>query len=139
MNKVTLNDIKLFNIKTITEPDGSLVPIEFDTDIPFKVERIFYVFGVHNQNDRGQHSHYKTKQVLICLNGEVKVICDDGYEKKTWLLNEPNKALYIPELIWDEQVYKSNDTVLLVLANTNYDSDDYIRIYDEFKKIKRNT
>ena len=67
----TIENVKLINLKTFIEPDGNLVPIESNKDIPFEVKRIFYVFGVHNQNDRGKHCHYKTKQVLICVNGEV--------------------------------------------------------------------
>ena len=136
MNKVTLKDVTLFDLKTITAGDGSLVPIESDIDVPFEIKRIFYVYGVNNQDDRGKHSHHQTKQVLICLNGSVEVLCDDGINRNIYLLNKPNKALYIPELIWDEQRYLSEDTVLLVLSNTNYDEDDYIQDYDEFKKIK---
>jgi len=132
----TIENVKLINLKTFIEPDGNLVPIESNKDIPFEVKRIFYVFGVHDQNDRGKHSHYKTKQVLICVNGEVKVLCDDGYRKDTWILNRPNHALYIPELIWDEQVYINSESVLLVLANTNYDFSDYIEDYEEFKRLK---
>ena len=137
MNKVTLNDVKLFDLKTIVASDGSLVPIESDIDIPFEIKRIFYVYGVDNQDDRGKHSHHKTKQVLICLNGSVEVLCDDGRNRKIYVLDEPNKALYIPELIWDEQRYLSKDSVLLVLSNTNYDTDDYIEDYDIFKELKK--
>ena len=137
MNKITLNDVKLLDLKTITASDGSLVPIESDIDVPFEIKRIFYVYGVDNQDDRGKHSHHQTKQVLICLNGSVEVLCDDGKNRKIYILDEPNKGLYIPELIWDEQRYLSEDSVLLVLSNTNYDISDYIEDYDEFKKLKR--
>ena len=137
MNKVTLNDVKLLNLKTITASDGSLVPIESDIDVPFEIKRIFYVYGVDNQDDRGKHSHHQTKQVLICLNGSVEVLCDDGNNRKIYVLGEPNKGLYIPELIWEEQRYLSKDSVLLVLSNTNYDIGDYIEEYDEFKRVKK--
>ena len=137
MNKVTLNDVKLIDLKTITAADGSLVPIESNIDIPFEIKRIFYVYGVDGQDDRGKHSHHQTKQVLICLNGLVEVLCDDGENRKIYVLDEPNTALYIPELIWDEQRYLSKDSVLLVLSNTNYDISDYIEDYDEFKELKR--
>ena len=133
---ITLDDVKLFNLRNFIEPDGNLVPIESKHDIPFDMKRIFYVYGVENQDDRGKHSHYKTKQVLICLNGEVKVVCDDGKNKQSYTLSKPNQALYIPEMIWDEQVYKSEDSVLLVLANTHYNTDDYIENYEEFVKLK---
>ena len=133
---MTLNDVKLFNLRSFIEPDGNLVPIESRHDIPFDVKRIFYVYGVKDQDDRGKHSHHKTKQVLICLSGEVKVVCDDGKERKNYILSKPNQALYIPEMIWDEQIYMSEDSVLLVLANTHYDVKDYIEDYDEFVKMK---
>ncbi len=135
--KTTLNDVKFFNLKTIIESDRSLVPIESQIDVPFSIERVFYVYGVKKQNDRGKHSHHKTKQVLICLNGEIIVKCDDGDKKNTWKLNKLNQALYIPEMIWDEQVYSTPDSVLLVFANTYYDESDYITNYKEFKRLKK--
>jgi len=55
---------------------------------------------------------------------------------RTWKLNQPWKALYIPEMIWDEQVYNSKDSILLVLSNTLYDPSDYIEDYDEFRRLK---
>ena len=132
----TIDDVKRINLKFINDPDGSLAPIEFDRDVPFEVKRMFYVFGVHNQNDRGKHSHHKTKQLLISVNGSVTVVCDDGFERKEWVLDEPYKALYIPEMIWDEQIYKDENSVLLVLANTVYNHLDYIEDYEEFKRLK---
>ena len=133
---MTINDVKLLNLRTFIEPDGNLVPVESKHDIPFDIKRIFYVYGVKNQDDRGKHSHYKTKQVLICLSGEVEVICDDGIHRKKYKLTKPHQAIYIPEMIWDEQRYMSEDSVLLVLSNTYYDSKDYIENYDEFLKTK---
>ena len=58
-------------------------------------------------------------------------------KRRNYVLDNPEKALYIPELIWDEQIYQNEDSVLLVLSNTNYDPDDYIEDYEEFKNIKK--
>ena len=67
----------------------------------------------------------------------VDVRCDDGMGGvRTWQLNQPWKALYIPEMIWDEQIYIDHNAVLLVLANTAYDPSDYIEDYEEFKRLK---
>jgi dTDP-4-dehydrorhamnose 3,5-epimerase-like enzyme len=136
---MTINDVKLLNLRTFIEPDGNLIPVESGHDIPFDIKRIFYVYGVNNQDDRGKHAHHKTKQVLICLSGEVEVVCDDGIHRKKYKLTKPHQAIYIPEMIWDEQRYISKDSVLLVLSNTHYDFKDYIENYDEFLKIKNNT
>ena len=135
----TIENVKLINLKTFIDSEGSLVPIESGLSIPFKIKRVFYVFEVHDQKDRGEHSHYKTEQVLICLSGKVKVLCDDGKDRKEWILDKPNEALYIPNLIWDEQTYIVPGSVLLVLANTGYDKSDYITDYNEFKKLKENS
>jgi hypothetical protein len=134
---ITIDDVKRINLKFFDEPDGMLAPVEFDKDVPFEVKRMFYVFGVHNQDDRGKHSHYKTKQLLISIAGSVSVKCDDGMGGvRHYSLDKPWKALYIPEMIWDEQIYTDKDSVLLVLSNTNYDSSDYIEDYTQFKRLK---
>jgi hypothetical protein len=39
-------------------------------------------------------------------------------------------------MIWDEQIYTSEDSILLVLANTEYDIEDYIEDYEKFKELK---
>lgn len=132
----TVDDIRLFSLRTVIEPDGKLVPIESDRDIPFVIKRMFYVFGVHNQNDRGKHSHYNTKQVLICINGEIDILCDDGNKKETYTLKKKNQALYLPEMIWDEIAFKSKDSILLSIASTYYNHSDYISDYDEFRRLK---
>ena len=55
---------------------------------------------------------------------------------RDWQLNQPWKALYIPEMIWDEQIYYDKNTVLLVLSDTLYDPEDYIDDYEEFRSLK---
>ena len=133
----TIDDVKIFNLRSFKEGDGVLVPIESGYDIPFNIKRVFYVFNVNNQNDRGKHSHYKTKQILICLNGEIDVIVDDGFKRKTITINDKFTGIFIPEMIWDEQIYKTEDSLLMVLCDTHYDIDDYIEDYDTFKKLKQ--
>ena len=133
----SLKDVKEFNLKSFIEPDGKLTPIELDRDIPFEVKRMFYVYDVHDQNDRGKHSHHKTKQLLISIKGSINVKCDDGMGGvREWELRTPWNALYIPEMIWDEQIYNSKDSILLVLSNTNYDPSDYIEDYEMFRRVK---
>jgi dTDP-4-dehydrorhamnose 3,5-epimerase-like enzyme len=71
---------------------------------------------------------------LICISGKIEVTCKDGQDSRKYLLESPQQALYIPEMIWDEQRYLSEDSVLLVLANTKYIPSDYIHDFDLFKK-----
>jgi dTDP-4-dehydrorhamnose 3,5-epimerase-like enzyme len=136
IKKVTIDDVLFYNMRTVVDPDGNLVPIESNQDTPFPIRRVFYVYGVGDISKRGLHSHYKTKQLLICLSGKIEVTVKDGENEKKFLLESPQQGLYIPELIWDEQVYKNDNSVLLVLSNLKYDPDDYIHDFELFKKIK---
>ena len=86
--QVTLDDVKFFNTRTMVEPDGNLVPIESNYDVPFPIRRMFYVYGVKDQNDRGKHAHYKTQQVLICLHGKVEVLVNDGNKEQKYLVKK---------------------------------------------------
>ena len=136
MKKTTLDDVLFYNMRTVIEDDGNLVPIESNRDLPFPIKRVFYVYGVRDKDVRGEHAHHKTKQLLICISGKIEVLCDDGENSRKYLLESPQQGLLIPEMIWDEQRYLSEDSVLLVIANTKYELDDYIHDYDEFKKMK---
>ena len=131
---VNLDDVRLLKLPCHEDPRGLLFPIEFSS-LPFIPERIFYVTEVSDRKLRGEHSHYKTSQVLICVIGECRVICKDGLQTKEWVLKKGDDALLIPSMIWDEQIYSSKDTVLLVLANTSYDKLDYIEDWEEYCKI----
>ena len=136
MSVKTLEDVKYINF-TSHDTDGSLVALEENNEIPFEIKRIFYVKGVKTLDYRGCHSHHKTEQVLVCLNGKVTVVCHDGTSEEKYVLDKHTKGLYIPNEVWDSQVYHSSDTILLVLSNTNYDKEDYIENFDDFLKGKQ--
>lgn len=118
--------------RTLGDDRGQLVAIEGLKDIPFDIKRVFYIFGTQPDLPRGQHSHYKVQQYLIAVNGSCKVTLDDGKQKVTYELNQPNIGLFQDALVWGSMHDFSPDCVLLVLASEAYDDADYIREYDEF-------
>lgn len=127
----TMDDVFLVNLRTISDTRGTLVPVDPNVDDIFRINRMFYVYGL-TAEIRGKHAHRKTNQFFICMNGECIIRCDDGHEKKEFLLKERNVGLYMPTMIWSEQEYLSKDTVLLVLCDDNYDESEYIRDYNTF-------
>ena len=133
---ITVDDVLLFRTKQIIESNGILMPIEFDSSLQFKPKRTFFVSQVPDINPRGKHAHYKTKQILTCLSGKITAIVNDGVSILEYPLY-PGDSIYIPNLIWDEQIYHSKDTVLFSLCSTHYDIKDYIHDFDEFLKIKQ--
>lgn len=132
--KPTLSAVKLHDIRNYPDVNGNLAFLEESRDVPFAIKRLFYVYGVHPGDIRGQHAHRRCKQFLICVNGEVTVTCDDGREKLTYTLNSPLQGLYVPPMIWAEQTYASSDTMLIVLTDKYFSEMDYIRDYKQFKK-----
>jgi dTDP-4-dehydrorhamnose 3,5-epimerase-like enzyme len=122
-------------LKAFEDEMGCLLPIEFG-DLDFEPKRVFVVSNVPVGNIRGNHSHYKTKQYLICINGEVNVLLDDGVAKETIHLVK-NESILIPELVWDAQEFLTDDTEIMVICSTGYDLDDYILTYEDFQEAIR--
>jgi len=133
----TLNYVLLFRLRQFIESNGNLIPIEFDKTLPFKPKRTFFVHDVPDRTPRGSHAHFKTKQVLICINGKLTVRLHDGVNESHYELNTGD-GIYVPNMIWDEQIYHTPETVLISLCSTHYDVKDYIQDFDEFLKLKTN-
>lgn len=122
----------LIKFKNITSKCGNLTPIEGKVDIPFEIKRVYYITKVLDGAIRGYHSHRKLHQVLICLNGSVKIQVGNIMEKEVIELKDPSVGLYIGPLIWREMFDFTEDSVLLILASEYYDENDYIRDYDAY-------
>ena len=122
------NTIMVEKVKTIVEDRGALSVVDFK-DFPFVPKRFFYVYD--SIGTRGGHSHHKTEQMFVCFYGHCVVIVDDGKTKERHMLDSPDKMLYVPEMVWDSQVY-GKGAILGVFASTLYDEKDYIYNYEEF-------
>lgn len=118
--------------KEIRDKYGHLTPIEEKVDIPFEIKRVYYISKVEQGVTRGFHSHRKLHQVLVCLNGSVKIRLKNPDNEEIVELNEPSLGLYIGPYIWREMFDFTEGSVLLVLASEYYDEDDYIRNYDYY-------
>lgn len=127
-----VGNAKLYLLPHLPDLRGSLSVAEYEKNIPFIPRRCFWVFDVPSREVRGEHAHKELHQYLICVKGSVSVILDDATTKTELVLDKPNLGLHIPPLVWGIQYKYSKDAVLLVLASDAYDSDDYLRDYDEF-------
>jgi dTDP-4-dehydrorhamnose 3,5-epimerase-like enzyme len=114
---------------------GSLAAAEFERDVPFPVRRSFFVFDVPSRETRGEHAHRRCHQFLVCLRGSVAVVADDGRTRAEFVLDSPAVGLHLPPLVWGIQYKYSPDAMLAVFASEHYDPADYIRDYDEFRRL----
>lgn len=109
---------------------GDLIPLHFDT-LNFKPKRMFTVSDVPAGQIRGNHAHYETKQVLICISGRILVCLDYGtrYEE---IVVESGEWVYIDSMVWDSQKFITGNEFMVVLCSTEYDLADYILNKEEF-------
>lgn len=127
-----VNKIEYFNF--YCDDRGDLLPIDFK-ELPFVPQRIFVVNHVKDCQIRGQHAHKKCKQIILCLTGEVWIVTYDG---KKYVTKEifPGQALYIPPVVWCNQVFYNSGSIM-VFASDSYDEKDYIRNFEEFLEIAK--
>ena len=116
---------------------GQLVAIEELADLPFDIQRVYYIYDTLPGVRRGFHAHRDLQQVLICVSGSCKIHLDNGRETAEVLLDKPWEGLYISNDMWREMYDFSEGAVLLVLASRHYDEADYIRDYDAFLEMIR--
>lgn len=134
-----MEGLKLAWLQSITTrasktPDlGKVSFIEGLCDIPFEIKRVYYSYGVKPGNVRGGHAHKVLEQFLICVNGAIEVLLDDGFgQTEKLVLDSPEKGLLLGPDLWHTMRWIEENSVLLVLASGHYDESDYIRNYNAF-------
>ena len=125
---------RILNFNDLGDERGKLVVVEGARDIPFEIQRVFYIYGSDSEVVRGQHANRESEFVLINVGGTSKVRIDNGYSEVVIELDKPMMGLYIPTMVWKDMYDFSEDSILLVLASTHYDGAEYIRDYEEYKK-----
>ncbi len=136
-----MNKVKMLEFTQHGDDRGHLVIVEAMKDIPFDIKRIFYIYGSDKNVVRGQHANRNSEFVLINVAGTSKVKVKDGEGNEAiFCLNRPHTGVYLPNMVWKDMYDFSEDSVLLCIASTCYDENEYIRKYDDFvKTVKEET
>ena len=119
-------------LKTFTDNRGSLTIVEEGIDVPFKIQRVYWIHSVPQGEERGKHSNKVSSEYVVAISGSVEITLEDINGRRTYHLDAKDKGLLIPPDTWDEIRNFSPDAVLLVLASHSYDETTYIHSYDEF-------
>lgn len=129
------NSIQIIQLPKILDKRGNLSVIEEWKNIPFKIERTYWIYDVPGGEARGGHAYKENREFIVALSGSFDVILDDGKERKTYSLNRSYYGLYVPKGIWREMNNFSTNSLALILASTPYDAEDYIYDYKQFKSL----
>ena len=116
---------------------GNLSVIEEWKNIPFKIERTYWIYDVPGGEVRGGHAYKENQEFIVALSGSFDVILDDGKERKTYSLNRSYYGLYVPKGIWREMNNFSTNSLALILSSTAYNTEDYIYDYEQFLSLQK--
>ncbi len=134
----TVEECRIVTLSRNAHENGSLSVIENDSSIPFTIKRVYYLYDIPGDAERGGHAHRDNQSLIIAVSGCFDVTLDDGHKKRTFTMNRPYNALYVPAGLWREIQNFSSGSVCLVLTSENYSEDDYVRDYDKFLSLTAN-
>jgi dTDP-4-dehydrorhamnose 3,5-epimerase-like enzyme len=128
---------RIIDLPRHNDPRGNLSVVEGGNQVPFDIERVYYLYDVPGGSSRAGHGHVELQQLVIAMSGSFDVIVDDGYERKKFHLNRSYYGLYIPKVMWREVENFSSGAVCLVMASTKFNKSDYYYDYNDFAAMVR--
>ena len=132
---MTVEDAKIIEVPKYLDSRGNLSFVQNYDQIPFEIKRTYWLYDVPGGESRGGHAEINNDEVVIALSGAFDIAIDDGRNKKTFTLNRSYYGLYIPKGLWREIKDFSTNAVALEFGSISYNSNDYVRKYDEFLKL----
>lgn len=132
----SIETCQMIDLPKIQDPRGNLTFVEGGNQIPFDIQRVYYLYDVPGGAERGGHAHKDLHQLIIAMSGSFDVVLDDGKNKKRVHMNRSYNGLYVCPMIWRELDNFSSGAVLMVLASNKYDEADYYRDYADFMRAR---
>jgi hypothetical protein len=130
---VTLADVRWIDIEHNDDARGTLTALE-DAALPFRIRRLFYMHRVPPGQERGAHAHRYTHQCVVAVSGRVRLDLSDGATTATYVLDDPNRGLYLPAMTWVRLHEFDPGTVALVLCDRPYVPEHVIRDWSEYRR-----
>lgn len=130
-------NIEIIDLPRFLDKRGNLSIVEEFKNVPFKIERVYWIYDVPGGEIRGGHAYKKSEEFIIALSGSFDVILDDLDNLNKYTLNRSYYGIYVPNGIWRRMENFSTNSLALVLSSTPYDPEDYIFEYEDFVEIKK--
>ena len=131
-----IKGVKIIDLPKIKDSRGNLSFFENSNQIPFDIKRTYWIYDVPGGEIRGSHAFKESHEFIVALSGSFDVVLHDGEKEVKFNLNRSYYGLYVPNLLWRRVENFSTNSLALIVSSISYNSNDYIRDFDEFKKLK---
>ncbi|MCC3213814.1 FdtA/QdtA family cupin domain-containing protein [Chryseobacterium sp. X308] len=126
---------KIIELPKIYDKRGNLSFFEHPNQLPFEIKRTYWIYDVPGGETRGSHAFKEQQEFIIALSGSFDVVIHNGKEEQRFSLNRSYYGLYIPKMFWRKLENFSTNSLALIVSDHTYNQDDYIRDFEEFKKL----
>lgn len=130
-----LDNIQIINLPKILDERGNLSFLEENNQIPFKIQRTYWIYDVPGGEVRGGHSYHLNEEIIIALSGSFDLVLNNGKESKIFSLNRSYHALYVPKGVWRHMENFSTNALGFIVASTKFDEADYERDYYKYSNF----
>jgi hypothetical protein len=131
-----MNTPQIISLPKIVDKRGNLSFFENDNQIPFEIARTYWIYDVPGGELRGSHAFREQQEFIIALSGSFDVVLHNGEEEQRFVLNRSYYGLYIPKMYWRKIENFSTNSLALIVSDKSYDEGDYIRDFEEFKRLR---
>ena len=126
---------QIIQLPKINDQRGTLSFFEFPNQLPFEIQRTYWIYDVPGGEIRGSHAFKEQQEFIIALSGSFDVVLHNGIQEIKYSLNRSYYGLYIPKMYWRRLENFSTNSLALIVSDKSYSEIDYIRDFDEFKLI----
>ncbi|WP_313636316.1 FdtA/QdtA family cupin domain-containing protein [Empedobacter sp.] len=131
-----MNDVaKIIDLPKIIDKRGNLSFFEGNNQLPFEIARTYWIYDVPGGEVRGSHAFKNQNEFIIALSGSFDVVINDGEKEERFSLNRSYHGLLVSKKVWRKLENFSTNSLALIVSDKKYDENDYIRDFDEFKKL----
>ena len=127
---------RIIQLPKIPDKRGNLTFFENSKQIPFEIARVYWIYDVPGGETRGSHAYKEQQEFIVALSGSLDVVLHNGNEELKFSLNRSYYGLYIPKMYWRRLENFSTNSLALNVSDRAYDAMDYIRDFEEFKRLK---
>lgn len=128
-----ISQVKEIKLPKILDDRGNLSFFENGNQIPFDIQRVYWIYDVPGGEYRGGHAYKDLQEVIVALSGSFDVVLNDGKEERKYSLNRSYTGLYVPKMIWRHLENFSTNSLALIVTDKMFEEQQYIRNFEDFK------